>query len=157
MVSQKLKTAAKYVAPAVLALAVPLVAGYEGLRLRAYADPVGIYTICYGETLGVKMGQTATQAECWRQLQARLGDFAAQVDTLVIPSLPVERQVALTSFAYNAGIDNFAHSRLLAKLNTGDVVGACNELPRWVYAKGVKLPGLVKRRESERQLCLKGI
>jgi lysozyme len=90
-------------------------------------------------------------------LEARVGEFAAQVQSSIANPQPDTRIAALTSFAYNVGIDNFRKSTLLRKLNAGDIVGACNELPRWNKAKGQVLPGLVKRREAERQLCLKGI
>jgi lysozyme len=60
------------------------------------------------------------------------------------------------SFAYNVGGGNYCGSTLVRKLNAGDTAGACNELTRWTRAKGIVLPGLVKRREAERQLCLQG-
>ena len=47
-----------------LAVAVSVVGGFEGLRQSAYLDPVSIPTICYGETRGVKLGDTRTKAEC---------------------------------------------------------------------------------------------
>jgi len=150
-------TGLRIVAPAVIAASVTLIAGYEGLRLMTYPDPVGILTFCYGETLNAKPKSVYTEAECRKILQERVGEFATAVDVLVTPPMPLERHVALTSFAYNAGLNNFAKSTLLRKLNAGDVRGACNELPRWVYARGVKLPGLVRRREEERRLCLKGV
>ncbi|EKN6093795.1 TPA: glycoside hydrolase family protein, partial [Yersinia enterocolitica] len=46
------------------------------------------------------------------------------------------------------------HSTLLKKLNNNDLIGACNELQRWVYAGGKRWKGLVSRREIERELCL---
>jgi lysozyme len=64
---------------------------------------------------------------------------------------------AYTSFTYNVGVGAFEKSTLLRKLNGGDRVAACNELPRWVYARGVKLPGLVNRRREEQALCLSGL
>lgn len=39
----------------------------------------------------------------------------------------------------------------------GEIKAACNQFPRWVYAGKQKLPGLVKRREAERELCLRGL
>lgn len=48
----------------VIGLATPMIQDHEGLRTNAYLDPVGIPTICFGETLGVSMGDTATVAEC---------------------------------------------------------------------------------------------
>lgn len=151
------QTAARYAAPAVLAMAIPLVATYEGIRYHAYKDPVGILTVCYGETQNVDKNRTYTEAECKMQLESRVGEFAGQVQALIAIPQPPSRIAALTSFAYNAGLGNFAQSTLLKKLNAGDAVGACNELPRWVYAQGVKLPGLVARRAAEQQLCLRGI
>lgn len=151
------QAAVRYVAPAALALAASTVAYYEGVRYRAYKDPVGILTVCYGETQGVDRNRLYTESDCRLMLEARVGEFAAQVQSLIAIPQPDTRIAALTSFAYNVGIENFRKSTLLRKLNAGDAVGACNELPRWNKAKGQVLPGLVKRREAERQLCLKGI
>ena len=57
-------------------------------------------------------------------------------------------------FAYNAGAQNLRTSTLLKKLNAGDYSGASAEFSKWVNGGGKKLPGLVKRREAERQLFL---
>jgi lysozyme len=131
-----------------------LTAHYEGLRLKAYLDPVGIPTICYGETDSVRLGQVRSAEQCDQMLAVRLGYFASQVRLSVKQPMTVERHAALSSFAYNVGIGAFQSSTLLRRLNAGDVAGACNELPRWNKAKGRVLPGLVKRREAERKLCL---
>jgi lysozyme len=138
----------------VVAIAGPFIQGWEGRSLTAYLDPVGIATICDGETEGVYLGQVKTHQECDEMTKRRITEFAEQVDDLVKVKMPESRHAALTSFAYNVGITNFKRSTLLRKLNAGDTVGACNELSRWVYAKGVKLRGLVRRREAERELCL---
>jgi GH24 family phage-related lysozyme (muramidase) len=63
------------------------------------------------------------------------------------------RKAGLTSFAYNVGTDAFCGSTLVRRLNAGDPA-ACDEMLRWTKAKGITLPGLVKRREQERALCL---
>lgn len=147
----------RYVAPAALALATSTIAVYEGVRYRAYSDPVGILTVCYGETQGVDQNRIYSDEDCRLMLEQRVGEFAGQVQGLIALPQPDSRIAALTSFAYNVGIENFRTSTLLRKLNAGDAVGACNELPRWNKAKGKVLPGLVTRREAERQLCLKGI
>ena len=147
----------KNTALAAAILALPVTGQFEGLRLKAYLDPVGIETICYGETDGVELGQEATAQECRDMLAIRLGWFSYQVGGLVDVPITVETHAALTSFSYNVGIQAFSKSTLLKKLNAGDYKGACNELPRWVYAKGRKLNGLVRRREAEKELCLKGI
>lgn len=150
------QTSLRIIAPAAIALAVTAVGFYEGLRQYPYRDPVGILTVCFGETSKVE-NRFYTERECRAMLDSRVKEFAAQVDALIAIPQPATRLAALTSFAYNVGLTNFAKSTLLDKLNRGDVVGACNQLPRWNKAKGRVLPGLVKRREAERQLCLKGL
>lgn len=139
-----------------VALAAYLLMPFEGKHLTAYLDPPGIPTICYGHTKGVKLGDRATDAQCTEYLKEDLAVADAAVTRLVKVKITQETRAALISFVYNTGEGNFARSTLLRKLNAGDVRGACNELPRWVYAKGVKLNGLVRRREAEREMCLRG-
>ncbi|TWC35075.1 lysozyme [Pseudomonas sp. SJZ079] len=141
----------------VLAIAVPLVGYFEGRSLLAYLDPVGIPTICDGITKGVELGQTASVAECDALLAAELGAAITSVDRLIQRPQPDTRRAALGSFVFNVGAGAFSGSTLLRKLNAGDIAGACAELSRWVYAKGRKLAGLVKRRAAERQLCEVGL
>ncbi|WP_136067086.1 lysozyme [Modicisalibacter radicis] len=140
-----------------LSIATAVVSYYEGYRPTAYQDPVGIPTICYGHTEGVQLGQTLDRDECRALLAEDLGDAFDAVDRRVEVDLPPRRRAALASFVYNVGETQFARSTLLRKLNDGDVRGACRELSRWVYANGRKLAGLVKRRATERELCLIGL
>ncbi len=138
------------------AIAVSCVSGFEGLRQAAYRDPVGIPTICFGETKGVEMGQRATLAECQGMLADSLELANRGVDACIAVPLPDYRRAALVSFTYNVGQGNLCSSTLARKLNSGDTVGACNELSRWTRARGIELPGLVKRRATEREMCLRG-
>src|SRR4051794_9982147 len=100
-----------------LSFALPIVSYYEGMNLMAYLDPVGIPTICYGHTDGVKLGQTRSKAECDRLLNEELGDAIRAVDRLVEVPMPDTRRAALGSFVYNAGAGAFARSTMLKKLN----------------------------------------
>lgn len=136
-----------------LTISSPLVMTYEGRELNAYLDPVDIPTICYGHTEGVKLGQTQTDAQCEALLKGELGHVITQVDQLVTAPAPSTRLAALGSFAYNVGIGNFKRSTLLKRLNAGEGAAACAELSKWVYAKDIKLPGLVSRRATERWVC----
>lgn len=140
-----------------ISIATAVVSFYEGYEPTAYRDPVGIPTICYGHTATVRMGQTLSQVECTALLQQDLGDAFAVVDRRAKVELPPPTRAALASFVYNVGAGNFARSTLLRKLNAGDLSGACHELSRWVYAGGRRLNGLVKRRATERELCLEGL
>lgn len=144
-------------AGAVMALAIPMVAHYEGLRTKAYLDAVGIPTICYGETENVKLGDVKAKEECDNMLSVRLGYFSRQVDAMIEPEISPQELAAYSSMAYNVGLGAFKGSTLLKKVNAGDRPGACDELPRWNKAGGKVLAGLVKRREAERALCRSGL
>lgn len=143
------------VAAGALTVALALVTGFEGNSYTAYRDPVGIPTICRGHTAGVKMHQTATPAQCEAFTQGDLAIALAQADRLIKVDVSANELGAYTDFVYNAGPENFRTSTMLRKLNAGDHRGACTELLRWVYAKGVKLNGLVRRRNAEYALCIK--
>lgn len=151
---------AKKVATGWLAIALAVVAPFEGLRTVAYRDPVGIPTICFGETRGVQMGDTATRAECEAMLEDRLQEFHAGLAKCLpgLPTMPPEVQAAFVSWAYNIGTGAACKSTLVKKARAGDLRGACNELPKWdkarVAGKLVALPGLTRRRAEEQALCL---
>jgi lysozyme len=140
-----------------IAIAVACVSGFEGLRQVAYTDPVGIPTACFGETKGVELGQRYTLAQCKGMLNTSLLEADAAVKKCVTVPLPDPRRAAAISLTYNVGAEAFCRSTLVKKLNAGDVVGACDEFLRWTRAGGVELPGLVKRRQQERELCMRGL
>lgn len=136
-----------------LTICLATVPAAEGLRQYAYRDPVGIPTICFGETRGVKMGDFKTVEQCKAMLIPRLEEFNRGVDSCVRVPMSESRRAAMVSFSYNVGTGAFCRSTLVRKLNAGDP-NACDELRKWTTAKGIKLPGLVNRREEERRLCL---
>ena len=145
------------IAAGVLTAAVTVIGIWEGRSLVAYMDPVGIPTICDGYTHGVKMGDVATPKQCDQLTRQEAAKALAVVDGSVDRQLPAGVRVALTSFVYNVGPGNYQRSTLLRKLRAGDYVGACNELPKWVYAGGRKLRGLERRRQAEKEICLSGL
>lgn len=141
------------------ALAVPM----EGLRQYAYRDPVGIPTVCFGSTAGVKMGDFRTIPECKALLTKEMSDVIETVDRCR-PNLPPEVLAAMSDFAYNVGnraVCDPAYSTPARRLAAGDIAGACEALLPWNKARVagvlVPLPGLTKRRAMERDLCLRGI
>lgn len=137
-----------------LALVIPLVAHYEGLRTEAYIDAVGILTVCYGHTANVKPSDTYTKEQCEEKLVADIMSHAADLQfcTPSFDSLAEGQKAALVSWTYNVGASAACGSTLVRKLNAGED-GWCDELLRWRYARGVELPGLVKRREEEHRFC----
>jgi lysozyme len=140
------------------ALVVATIGGFEGLRTVAYRDSVGVPTICYGETLGVHMGDVSTKAACDAMLVKRVAEFDRSLAQCVpaLDSLPSETRVAFVSWAYNVGVGAACHSTLVRKANAGDIAGACRELPRWSRA-GPFPEALLGRRKKEEALCLSGI
>jgi lysozyme len=135
------------------AIAVACVGTFEGLRTVAYRDPVGIPTICFGETRGVRMGDRSTPEECKALLIDRLQEFNDGVNRCVYAPMSDSRRAAVVSLAYNIGTGAFCSSTFARKLNAGDPT-ACDELLKWDRAKGIRLPGLTRRRMEERTLCL---
>ena len=146
---------------ALLALTTTGLLASEGLRLTAYRDTVGIPTICVGETRGVKMGQTHTREECMVKLERAIVEFDGALGKCIQASVPEETRSAIIQWAYNVGTGSACSSTLVRKLNSGDLVGACNELPRWnketINGKKVASKGLTLRREREKALCLSGV
>lgn len=143
-----------------VAIALGLVAGFEGLYTHAYKDPVGVVTVCYGVTNAdrpVRMGDTYSKAQCEKMLRDDLPRYMAQAKKCIpgIDKFPPHRQAALVSFVYNVGQGNLCKSQVAKRLNQGDVKGGCNALLAWNKAGGRVLKGLERRREAERKLCLR--
>lgn len=142
---------------AVLALTGGTIAVHEGYVPGTYYDPVGILSACFGHVSNsLQPGVKMSDDECLALLAKDLVKHNNQLMSAVRKPISEQEHAAYLSFHYNIGPGNFRSSTLLSHLNAGRRVAACNELPRWVYAKGIKLPGLVKRRADERDLCLKG-
>ncbi len=137
-----------------LFMAAAVIVPFEGYRRLDYLDPVGIPTACFGRTTGAEVGTTRTESECVGMLVEDLQHYQTCLLSAVNVKLDDHQLAALTSWTYNVGCGAMKSSTLVLKLNAGDYVGACNQLPRWVYARGFKLNGLIIRRESERRLCL---
>jgi lysozyme len=130
-------------------------ATHEGFRDRAYDDGVGVQTIGFGTTEGVKPGDTITVERALVRLGADVSKFENRLRECIGP-VPMHQYEwdSVVSWAYNVGTGAACSSTLVRKLQVGDYTGACNELPRWNKAGGKVLRGLVNRREAERRLCL---
>lgn len=133
-----------------------IVAPFEGKENKAYIDPVGIVTVCYGNTgKEAVLGKTYTDEQCLNQMATDLKEHDKQLMSVVkVPFKSDYQHAAMLSFVYNVGIGNFSSSTMLKRLNAGNYGGACLELTRWVYAKGKKLNGLVTRRTKEYLYCM---
>ena len=133
------------------------VSHFEGVSNRAYPDPIGIWTICYGETKGVRQGDYKTDEECLNSLAGELTDHHNKMMLYIKTPLSLKEEAAYLSFTYNIGVGAFSQSTLLRNLNSGNHVEACNQLLRWDKAGGKRLRGLTLRRQAENKLCLEGV
>jgi lysozyme len=143
---------------ALAALAIVTVGAFEGVRLHAYRDVVGIPTVCFGETRGVHMGDSYTMEECKAMLGDALIEFEQGIRACMKEpdKVPDPTYVAVLSLSYNIGQRAYCKSTVNRLLNAGDIRGACNAFLMWTKAGGKVIKGLVTRRQEERELCLKG-
>jgi len=144
----------------------------EGLEYTVYKDIVGIDTVCYGATNNIDKNKVYTLEECNQLLQKDL-DIGNKIIDKNVPNadefIPKQTKVAFISFAFNVGPgrkgvkDGFAtlksgnKSTMLKKLLSGDIEGACYELPYWNHAGGKYNRGVMNRRIKELRQCLEGL
>jgi lysozyme len=136
-----------------------LIKRMEGLRLTAYRDAVGVWTIGYGHTAmagapEVRAGMTISNAEAHAILVRDVDIFARGVQAAVRVKLIDQQFSALVSFAYNVGLGGFKRSSVLAAVNAGDFDAVPRRLNLWTKAGGKVLPGLVRRRAAEGALFM---
>lgn len=142
-------------APA-LALALRLIRAFEGCRLHAYRDMVGVWTIGWGETLGVRPGLTWTGQQADAALHRRVAQFQLAV-LRRCPALhlaPPARLAACTSLAYNIGVGAFGASSVRRHIQRREWTAAAASFLLWNKAGGAVAPGLTRRRHAERALFL---
>lgn len=143
------------------AAAIKLITSFEGCKLTAYQDSVGIWTIGYGNTMysngvSVKKGDTITKEQAITLFSTILSRFESGVDKLVRTDVTENQFGALVSFAYNLGIGTLQRSDMLKKVikNAKDET-IRNEFMRFTKAGGKELKGLVRRRQAEADLYFK--
>lgn len=124
----------------------------EGVRLVAYQDQVGVWTIGDGHTKDVKEGDTCTKEQAEQWLLEDVQEAVDAVNRLVTVDLTQNQFDALVDFTFNLGSGNLAHSTLLKLLNSGDYAGAAQHFKDWDRAGGVVRSGLLRRRLAEADL-----
>jgi len=134
-----------------------LLKDFEGLKLRAYLDPVGIWTVGYGHTSAagppaVTPGLVITQGEAEEILKRDMAQYEDGVRQHVKATLTQGQFDALVDFAYNAGVGALAKSTLLKRVNAGKFDEVPAEFMKWTKGGGRELPGLVRRRRAEAKL-----
>lgn len=135
------------------------ICNFEGLKLSAYDDGNGVWTIGYGTTRypngkRVSEGDRCTLDQAKAYMQHDLKIFERAINSSVKVPLKQNQFDALVSLTYNIGVGAFKNSTLLKKLNLGDYKEAANQFDVWVNAGGKRLQGLVNRRAIEKKLFL---
>lgn len=135
-----------------------LIQGFEGLKLNAYQDSVGIWTIGYGNITyedgkKVQKGDKITQEKADSLFKFYADRFAKQVDSAITSKVNQNQFNAIVSLAYNIGIGALQKSTLLKKVNANpNDESIKNEFMKWVNAGGKKIQGLVNRRTKESEI-----
>lgn len=135
---------------------------FEGLKLTAYQDSVGIWTIGFGNIFNLDTGKPIKQgdeisletAERW--LKIEVDNLQAKMRKVITVPLNDNQWTALTSLVYNIGFGAFKRSTLLRLLNAGaSKEEVAKQFLRWNKAGGKEVKGLTNRRQAESNLFLK--
>lgn len=128
---------------------------FEGCELKAYPDPASggkPYTIGYGHTKGVKLGDVISKFDADQFLKEDVEVVEDWLNKYCNKELTQGQFDALVSFAFNLGIEKLQRSTLWGKVQSGDFAGAALEFPKWKLGAGKVMPGLVRRRAAEKKL-----
>lgn len=129
---------------------IDLIKHFEGLRLEAYLCSSQVLTIGWGHTKTVKVGQRISRKKADELFAEDIKVYEDGVNKLV--TVPISQNLfdALVSFAFNLGLGNLGKSNLLKKVNAkAPWVEIAPQFRRWVFGKGKRVEGLVRRREAE--------
>lgn len=144
----------KIVSMALSAAALVGIAVHEGYVPTSYQDIVGIWTIGFGTTEGVKKGQSTNPVAALQRKLADIQKFEGAIKQCVTVPLHQHEYDSYLSLAYNIGPTAFCNSTLVRRLNQQDYEGACKEILRWNRAGGKEVRGLTLRREAEYKQCI---
>lgn len=121
---------------------------FEGCRLTAYWDVNG-YSIGYGHhAKDITKGMTIDQKAADEFLKKDVARFEKAVNALKY-DFNQNQFDALVDFAYNCGAGNLLK---LTANNTRSIQQISYKIPAYCKAGGVRLMGLVRRRNAEQEL-----
>lgn len=131
-----------------------LIKDFEGLRLKAYLCPAGVPTIGWGHTIGVRIGETITEAQASDYLVEDITPIEVLLNSQHI-NFRQEQFDALVSWIFNLGINAFGSSTMLKYIrdNRSDEE-ITDQMVRWVNAGKKPLVGLKRRRIAEANMFL---
>lgn len=132
-----------------------LIRRFEGLRLKPYLCPAGIPTVGYGHTgPDVTLKSPPMTPQLAERVMQEDAEKHAMLALKLSPNIAVDqdRTAAIADFVFNLGAARYKASTLRRKVRDGDWLDAKDEIEKWVWGGGSKLPGLVARRRAEAAL-----
>ena len=133
-----------------------LIRKFEGLRLKPYRCPAGVPTIGYGHTgPDVRMDMKPISEAVAEAMMHSDSDVFYRAAGKLSPLLWLEgdaKHSAIADFCFNLRSTRYKASTLKRRIDAGDWHGATEELQKWVWGGGKKLPGLIARRAAEAAL-----
>ncbi len=143
-----------------MTFAVDIIKASEGLRLKAYRDSAGVWTIGWGHTKGVVYGMVITMEQAEEFMREDMVWVLRLIEATVRVPLTVNQHSATASLIFNIGAGAWHSSTALRRLNVGNYAGAA-EAMTWFNKSRVSgvltfNQGLANRRERERVLFMSG-
>lgn len=138
---------------------IDFIKSHEALRLKAYQDSKGVWTIGWGHTKNVHPGDVITREQAERFIR---DDFAwvertLNADLVTGRDKPLVTQNefdALCSLVFNIGSQAYLESTVRRKIKQGDKMAAARAFKMWVYSEHKFVQGLANRRADEVRLFL---
>ncbi|MEK6733682.1 MAG: lysozyme [Pseudomonadota bacterium] len=129
-----------------------LIKNFEGLKLRSYSCPGGYKTIGYGHLVRNNNLDEINETQAEKLLTQDICEAEKSVLRNIQVKLNQNQFDALVSFVFNLGGATLQRSSLKQKINRHEDENICKEWMRFVYSGGIKLQGLVRRRQEELEM-----
>lgn len=160
------KTTITVASAAALAMVLPAVKKSEGYWPTVKVDTVGTGRPCtggYGETEGVRCGETHDEKFWSDRLAKRITEYDARIGACIHVDAPDSVRAAMITTSYNAGTGAVCGSPMVAHINASDFRGACAALLTkdaegkyngwYIRAQHKILQGLINRRRDDQRMC----
>lgn len=133
---------------------------WEGMRLKAYRDVKGIWTIGIGHIRTAHEGMEITLEEGYELFRDDVQRYVDGVNDAIKMALTQRQYDACVSLCFNIGVNGFKTSSVAREINKGNYKKAADKFLLWnkVRDQGrlVAVQGLTNRRRAEREVFLEG-